>query len=217
MDLMVEERQLFSQGIQFIAGVDEVGRGCIAGPVFAAAVILPKQFDLPKLNDSKKISQALREKLHDLILQQALGVAVASIDVKEIDRINIFQASLKAMAKALIDLKQQPEMVLVDGKFSVPIDMPQRTLIKGDGRSASIAAASIIAKVTRDRFMAAQEKFHPGFSFSKHKGYGTAQHLKELQMNGVTPLHRQSFAPVRDQLALNKGVKSIVIGGSSPI
>lgn len=199
---MAEERQLFSQGIQFIAGVDEVGRGCIAGPVFAAAVILPSHFDLPKLNDSKKLTASLREKLHDKIYLQALSVAVASVPVEEIDRINIFQASLQAMALALRKLKQKPEMVLVDGKFSVPIDLPQRTLIKGDGRSASIAAASIVAKVTRDRFMSDQEAFHPGFSFSKHKGYGTAQHLRELKLNGVTPLHRQSFAPVRDQLGL---------------
>ncbi len=190
------ERSYFAQGLDTIAGVDEVGRGCLAGPVFAAAVILPCEFYLPGLNDSKKLSVKQRESLFEKIVVQALAYQVAWVDVAEIDQLNIFHASLKAMALALDHLKIKPQMVLVDGKFKIPYDMPQQTLVKGDSRSASIAAASIVAKVSRDRRAADWEKDYPGFSFSKHKGYGTAQHLRELKDHGPTPIHRKSFAPV---------------------
>lgn len=198
MDLYWYERKYFAQGYRAIAGVDEVGRGCLAGPVFAAAVILPKELVLPKLNDSKKLTPSLREKLNEQILRGAVSVNVARVSVQEIDQINIFHASLKAMKLALQGLKPIPDMVLVDGKFPLPIPTPQDPLVQGDGRAASIAAASIVAKVARDQFMVDREKEFPGFSFAKHKGYGTRQHLEELKANGPTILHRRSFAPVRD-------------------
>lgn len=202
MDLLEEERRAYTQGIQTIAGVDEVGRGCLAGPVYAAAVILPQEFELPKLNDSKKLSPAQREVLFEQIHQQAVAVEVAWVDVEEIDRINIFHAALKAMALALQQLQTHPQLVLVDGKFKVPVSLSQKTMVKGDARSASIAAASIVAKVSRDRFMGSQDKCFPGYNFSQHKGYGTAAHLKALGELGVSPLHRRSFAPVRERLEL---------------
>lgn len=198
-ELMKEERHWYAQGLTRLAGVDEVGRGCLAGPVYAAAVILPPTFDLPHLNDSKRLNPLQREVLFAKIQQQAIAWRVARVEVEEIDRINIFHASLKAMAIALNGLAVKPDRVLVDGNFAAPVDFPQSPLVKGDARSASIAAASIIAKVIRDRFMAQQEKLYPKFSFARHKGYGTARHLEELKVHGPTPLHRRSFAPVQDQ------------------
>jgi ribonuclease HII len=200
MDLLLEERSWYAKGVKAIAGVDEVGRGCLAGPVYAAAVILPPEFNLPQLNDSKKLTPAQREVLFVQIQRQAVAWRVAHVEVEEIDHINIFHASLKAMALALAGLSVRPERVLVDGTFTAPVDLPQTPLVKGDSRSASIAAASIIAKVTRDRFMAEQEKYYPKFSFGRHKGYGTPQHLEELKSHGPTPLHRRSFAPVQERL-----------------
>ncbi len=197
-DLHQEERQFFFQGYQWIAGVDEVGRGCLAGPVFAAAVILPRDCILPGLNDSKKLKASVRETLSEQILRQAVANHIAIVSVEEIDRINIFHASLKAMRLAIEGLSQSPDLVLIDGKFSVDISIPQKPLVGGDGRFASIAAASIIAKVARDRFMAEQERIFPDYGFAKHKGYGTAQHLRELRKHGPTPLHRRSFSPVRE-------------------
>lgn len=201
MELLQEEQQAWDQGLNFVAGVDEVGRGCLAGPVYAAAVILPREFDLPGLNDSKKLSAPQREVLSKQILDQALAVQIAWVDVVEIDRINIFHASLMAMAKALEKLNPVPQLVLVDGKFKAPVAFEQKTLIKGDARSASIAAASIVAKVARDHFMGEQDKVFPGYRFARHKGYGTAVHLKALQSLGPTPIHRLSFAPVKQAAA----------------
>lgn len=200
MDLLQEERKLYGRGFKWIAGVDEVGRGCLAGPVYAAAVILPQGFSLPKLKDSKKLTARQREKFNGEILKHAVASRVAWVSVEEIDRINIFHASLKAMRLALEGLLQKPEIVLVDGKFPVPLSVPQKTLVKGDARSASIAAASIVAKVARDRFMVEQEENFPCFAFSRHKGYGTEQHLRELRKNGPTNLHRRTFEPVRQTL-----------------
>lgn len=197
MDLCAVERSYYMQQLSHIAGVDEVGRGCLAGPVYAAAVILPKKFLLPGLNDSKKLTPLQRERLYDKIVDQAVAYEVAWIGVEEIDRLNIFHASMKAMALAMENLSPVPEMVLVDGKFRVPHLLPQHPLVKGDSRSATIAAASILAKVSRDRRACDWEREYPAFNFSKHKGYGTAQHLRELQENGPTPLHRRSFAPVQ--------------------
>jgi ribonuclease HII len=202
VDLMKEERHWYARGLTHLAGVDEVGRGCLAGPVYAAAVILPPNFDLPHLNDSKKLKSVQREVLSVQIQRQAIAWRVAKVEVEEIDRINIFRASLRAIALALEGLSVRPERVLVDGNFPAPVDLPQTTLVKGDQRSASIAAASIIAKVARDRFMAGLEKIYPKFSFGRHKGYGTAKHLEELKTHGPTPLHRRSFAPVHDQWGL---------------
>jgi len=146
----------------------------------------------------KKLTPKIREQLNEQILAHATAVHVAFVSVEEIDRINIFHASQKAMVLALAGLKENPDLVLVDGKFPLSIDRPQKALVGGDGRVASIAAASIVAKVARDHFMTEQEGSYPGFSFSRHKGYGTRQHFVELKENGPTPLHRRSFAPVRE-------------------
>jgi len=196
-DLYSEEKYFRSQGFLHLAGVDEVGRGCLAGPVFAAAVILPPELQIPELNDSKKLKPKQRESISEIIHREALALHIASIDSEEIDRINILHASLKAMAVALLALKIPPHLVLVDGNQKVPVDMQQKTLVGGDGRCASIAAASVIAKVARDRYMSEQESHFPNFSFSEHKGYGTAKHQEELKKHGPTPLHRRSFGPVQ--------------------
>lgn len=200
MDLWAVENSYYQKNLKNLAGVDEVGRGCLAGPVYAAAVILPQGLELPGLNDSKKLTVVQRERFFDQITQEALAYHVACVEVEEIDALNIFHASFKAMAAALSGLGQTPEMTLVDGKFKIPINLPQDCLVRGDSRSASIAAASILAKVSRDRQAFEWEGLYPNFSFSKHKGYGTPQHLKELREHGPTPLHRRSFAPVRECL-----------------
>ncbi len=213
LDLYSEENLFRSQGYSLLAGVDEVGRGCLAGPVFAGAVMLPAEIRIPHLNDSKKLTPKIREQVSDIILREALAFCISIVSVEEIDRINILRASLKAMQLAIQGLRLLPELVLVDGHQAVDLPMPQKNLVGGDGRCASIAAASVIAKVARDRFMSEQEKIFPAFCFSRHKGYGTAQHLKELEENGPTLLHRRSFTPVRELvLAFNKFDKSVQNG-----
>jgi ribonuclease HII len=180
-----------------IAGVDEAGRGPLAGPVVAAAVILPESCRLPHLNDSKQLSASQREALYVLIQRQALAIGVGIVDHAEIDRINIRQASFVAMRQALGLLTVAPKHVLVDG-FSIPSGPASQTgVIKGDGKSAHIAAASIIAKVTRDALMAEWDRKLPGYGFGRHKGYGTAQHLQALARLGPSLIHRLTFAPVR--------------------
>ena len=187
------EASLIASGFSCIAGVDEVGRGCLAGPVFAAACILSPDFDLPGLNDSKKLSPAKREQLFPLIQAQSLSYAIASVDVAEIDRINIFQASHKAMCLAVEQLTIQPQHLIIDGTFKIPHALPQLALPKADALSPSVAAASILAKVSRDRLMAELDQVYPGFGLAQHKGYGTAQHLTALRQLGETPIHRKSF------------------------
>ena len=199
-DLHAEEQPFYEEGFATLAGVDEVGRGCIAGPVFAAAVILPREFRLPELNDSKKLRPALRERLSEVILRESVASCIAMVSVEEVDRLNILWASMKAMRLAVEGLAVAPSLLLVDGNRVTDLPMPQRAIVAGDARCASIAAASVIAKVARDRWMAEREPEYPGFSFAKHKGYGTAQHLQELKRHGATPLHRRSFAPVQDYL-----------------
>ncbi|MCB1215568.1 MAG: ribonuclease HII [Deltaproteobacteria bacterium] len=202
MDWLAFEREFWNQGLELVAGVDEVGRGCLAGPVAAAAVILPLDFSLPGINDSKKLSAQQREELFPKIQEKALAHAVVFVSVEEIDRINILEASLKAMQQAVEKLSPKPQALLIDGKIALrKTKLPQRPLIQGDSRSASIAAASILAKVTRDRWMTSQEAHYPQFGFAKHKGYGTKQHREALSQYGITPLHRKTFAPVK-QLAL---------------
>jgi ribonuclease HII len=201
MNLYSEEIRLVSEEVSLIAGVDEVGRGCLAGPVFAAAVILPRDLKIPYLNDSKQLTPPLRDSLNEKITQQAIAFHVARVEADEIDRINILWASMKAMKLAVMGLKISPEYLLVDGNRMIESELPQLAIVSGDARCASIAAASIVAKVARDRFMTEQEQVFPQFSFSKHKGYGTAEHLQELARNGPTVLHRRSFAPVSQILS----------------
>lgn len=192
------EGELRSQGFSAIAGCDEVGRGCLAGPVVAAACILKPNTHLPDLADSKQLSPQQRERLFGLIQGEAIAWAIGSIAADTIDQINILQASLRAMEQAVSRLHVPPDILLIDGRFPTALAMPQQTLIRGDERIASIAAASILAKVTRDRWMQDFEKKHPEFSFSSHKGYGTPKHLEELRCFGPTPIHRRTFRGVTD-------------------
>ena len=195
-ELLLRERKLLQEGFAFIAGVDEAGRGPLAGPVVAAAVILPRSGELPGVFDSKQLSDARRRLLRDEILKIAeVGVGVA--DVQEIDSLNILRATHLAMRRAVAKLKKV-DFVLVDGLPVAGFSCPAENVIKGDAKSASIAAASIVAKVYRDEVMEELDGIYPGYGFASHKGYGTAVHLKALQELGVTPVHRRSFAPVRD-------------------
>lgn len=191
------EESLRSQGIELIAGVDEAGRGCLAGPVVAAAVILPKEAIISDLRDSKKLSERQRERLFDQINEHAVASATAVVDSQEIDRTNILRASLLAMKMAVDELKITPQFLLIDGPQMIEHHIPQRALIKGDDISINIAAASIIAKVFRDRMMRDLEPLYYPYKFSIHKGYGTALHLEELKRFGPTPIHRKTFRRVR--------------------
>lgn len=181
-----------------MAGVDEVGRGCLAGPVVAAAVILPVGCNIPGVNDSKKLTAKKREELLLHIEAVAISTAVGVVSSIEIDRINILQASLRAMVLALEALNSPIQHVLIDGREKLKIAYPQTSIIKGDSRSLTVAAASIVAKVTRDRMMVQLDDMHPGYSFAVHKGYGTKIHLEALRELGATSQHRKSFAPVRE-------------------
>src|SRR5258708_5413177 len=200
-----EELALFEQGYSFVAGLDEAGRGCLAGPVVAAAVIL--QLDdadvligLYGVRASKQITAQARERLYSVIMHHALAVSVGFGSVELIDQRNILQATKCAMRSALTQLSLSPHALLLDALLLHDIPLPQRSLIKGDARCLSIAAASIIAKVTRDRLMLELHEQYPHYGFDQHKGYGTPAHLAALREHGVTPIHRQSFAPVRELL-----------------
>jgi len=196
------EEMLRASGFCTIAGVDEAGRGPLAGPVVAAAVILPRDFSHPRLNDSKKLSEKVRATLFDELSATAgLASAVVEVGPKEIDNLNILRATHEAMRRAVAKLLPEPDHVLIDGLPVRPFAKPQTALVGGDGLSLSIAAASIFAKVTRDRLMLALDAQYPQYAFAKHKGYGTALHLTRLQEHGPCPAHRVSFAPVR-QLVL---------------
>ncbi len=194
------EYEAAQQGMEVVAGVDEAGRGPLAGPVVVAAVILPQGLFLPKLNDSKKLSAKVREELYQKIMDEAVSVGKAVIDEKIIDRINIYQATINGMYDAIFALQPQPQKVLID---AVPLDnlpMPSLSMIKGDAKSASIAAASIIAKVTRDHMMDEYDKKYPEYGFAQHKGYGTAQHVEAIRKYGPCPIHRCSFEPIRSMV-----------------
>ena len=185
------------------AGCDEAGRGCYAGPVFAAAVILPKEFHHPLLNDSKQVNEANRNTLRLIIEEQATAYAVAKVEVEEIDQINILKASFKAMHLAIDQLKQRPQLLLIDGnRFIKYKRTAHKTFVKGDGRFASIAAASILAKTYRDEYMFNLHQRFPHYNWEKNKGYGTPDHLAALRAHGPTPLHRKSFAPVSQMVLL---------------
>ncbi len=194
------EYEAQARGIELVAGVDEAGRGPLAGPVVVAAVILPIGLFLPKINDSKKLSAKVRDELYDLIMEKAIAVGKAVIDEKTIDRINIYQATINGMYDAIFSLAPQPEKVLIDAVPLERLPMPSLSMIKGDAKSASIAAASIIAKVTRDRLMDAYDKTYPMYGFAQHKGYGTAQHVAAIREYGPCPIHRVSFEPIRSML-----------------
>jgi len=190
--------ELYAQkrGYQYIAGIDEAGRGPLAGPVVSAAVILPSFFTCPGINDSKKLSEKKREKFFPLITQQAQAVGIGIADHTEIDQINILQASLLSMERAVQNLTPAPDFLLVDGKFTIDSHLPQQAIIKGDSRSISIAAASIIAKVTRDRIMKELHRTYPLYNFHRHKGYPTKAHKQAIIEHGPCPVHRRTFKGV---------------------
>ena len=194
--MLAYEKELYAQGIDLIAGVDEVGRGPLAGPVVAAAVILPKACKIPGLNDSKKIPKSKHKEIYEAVFQNAIAIGIGIKDNQVIDQVNIYEATKLAMMEAIGQLEPQPQHLLIDAmKLDLPI--PQTSIIKGDANSLSIAAASIVAKVTRDQMMEEFDKEYPGYDFAKNAGYGTANHLAGLDQLGVTPIHRRSFEPVK--------------------
>ena len=187
------EDTFFDQGLQVICGVDEAGRGPLAGPVCAAAVILPKHLEIPGLTDSKKLSDKRRRELFPEILRQAIAYGIGFASEKEIDEINILQATFLAMERALAQLPITPELALIDGNRERDFGLPAKTVIKGDSLSANIAAASILAKVSRDDLMLEMAREYPQYGFEIHKGYGTKAHYDALRMYGPCPIHRRSF------------------------
>ncbi len=191
------ETELYNNGINFIAGIDEVGRGPLVGPVVTAAVILPKDFYDVRINDSKKLTEKKRELLYDVIMENALSVGIGMSSPEVIDEINILNATKKAMIEAINNLSIKPEHLLIDA-VKLDIDIPQTSIIKGDAKSESIAAASIIAKVTRDRMMVELDKKYPMYDFKHNKGYGTKKHIEALYEYGPISEHRKSFAPVSE-------------------
>ncbi|MBF1715907.1 MAG: ribonuclease HII [Streptococcus parasanguinis] len=194
--MLAYEKELYAQGIDLIAGVDEVGRGPLAGPVVAAAVILPKACKIPGLNDSKKIPKSKHKEIYEAVLQNAISIGIGVKDNQVIDQVNIYEATKLAMMEAIGQLEPQPQHLLIDAmKLDLPI--PQTSIIKGDANSLSIAAASIVAKVTRDQMMEEFDREYPGYDFAQNAGYGTAKHLAGLDKLGVTPIHRRSFEPIK--------------------
>lgn len=187
------EHACYDEGYSLICGVDEAGRGPLAGPVCAAAVILPRDLEIEGLNDSKKLTEKRREALYDIIVEKAVAYGIAFASEKEIDEINILQATFLAMQRAVERLSVCPDMVLVDGNREPELNLPVKTIVKGDSLSANIAAASILAKVTRDRLMLEQDKIYPEYGFALHKGYGTKAHYAALREHGACPIHRQTF------------------------
>ncbi|MBR0120184.1 MAG: ribonuclease HII [Clostridia bacterium] len=187
------EKQAFADGYSVICGVDEAGRGPLAGPVYAAAVILPPECAIEGLDDSKKISEKKREALFDIIIEKAVAYCVASANVDEIEKFNILNATFIAMRRAVDGLKIRPDLALVDGNRAPSLECDVRTIVKGDSKSASISAASILAKVSRDRYMLELDKKVPQYCFAKHKGYGTKLHYEKIREFGVSEYHRPSF------------------------
>ena len=202
--MLKDKLLLFLQDGRLEAGCDEAGRGCLAGPVFAAAVILPADFENDQLNDSKKLTEKQRYALRPIIESQALAFAVGKVDNQEIDRINILNASFLAMHRAIEQLKLKPEHLLIDGnRFKTYTDIPHTCIIKGDGKYMSIAAASILAKTYRDDYMDLLHQEFPQYNWQKNKGYPTLHHRKLVREIGITPYHRLTFANLGDQLRLN--------------
>ena len=194
--MLAYEKELYAQGIDLIAGVDEVGRGPLAGPVVAAAVILQKACKIPGLNDSKKIPKSKHKEIYEAVLQNAIAIGIGIKDNHVIDQVNIYEATKLAMMEAIGQLEPQPQHLLIDAmRLDLPIS--QTSIIKGDANSLSIAAASIVAKVTRDQMMEEFDREYPGYDFAQNAGYGTAKHLAGLDKLGVTPIHRRSFEPIK--------------------
>ncbi len=200
--LFAVRRRLFDGGARSVAGIDEVGVGPLAGPVVAAAVILPDHVDLPRLDDSKKLSRQTREELDLAIREQAMAVGIGEATAQEIDRINILQATLQAMRRAVAALGRAPDYLLVDARTIPDVAVAQTALVRGDSLDGSIAAASIVAKVHRDALMRRFEDEHPGYGFSRHVGYGTPEHMAALRSLGPSPIHRRSFQPVAEAALL---------------
>ena len=192
-DMWLIEKKYFDQGFRYVCGVDEAGRGPLAGPVCAAAVILPAGIEIPGLDDSKKLSDKRRRELFPIIQKEALAYGIAFADEKEIDSINILQATFLAMERAISQLSIKPDIALIDGNRKKDFGISVETVVHGDSLSASIAAASVLAKVTRDDYMLAMAEKHPGYGFEVHKGYGTKAHYGALQEKGPCPIHRMTF------------------------
>ena len=194
-EMLFYENDLFNSGINYIAGIDEVGRGPLVGPVVAAAVILPKKFYDERINDSKKLSEKMRNELYEIIFANAVSVGIGVVSNERIDKINIYEATKEAMREAVSNLGVKPEYLLVDA-MKLDIDIPSLSIIKGDSKSQSIAAASIVAKVTRDKMMYELDKKYPMYDFANNKGYGTKKHIEAIQKYGIICEHRKSFKPV---------------------
>ncbi len=202
-DLYQYERELLNKNITLIAGVDEVGRGPLVGPVVTAAVILPVNYKLDGLTDSKKLSEKKREKFYDIIMHDAVSIGIGMKDNDVIDKVNIYEATKLAMMEAINNLNIKPEHVLIDA-MPLEIDIPHTSIIKGDAKSLSIAAASVIAKVTRDRMMLDLDKKFPMYNYKKNKGYPTKEHVDAINKYGINNLYRKTYGPVKDYLEKNK-------------
>ena len=199
-DLWAFEKKARDMGRQFVAGIDEAGRGPLAGPVVSAAVILPESADLPGIDDSKRLTPAKRSRLYDRLYTIARAIGIGVVDTSEIDRVNILQATLRSMAMAVANLQPRPDHLLIDGIFTIASGLPQQAIKKGDSLSISIAAASIVAKITRDRIMTQVDTLFPEFGFCRHKGYPTQTHREAIMRHGCCPIHRRTFKGVREYL-----------------
>ena len=197
--MLCYEKDFYAQGIKWIAGIDEVGRGPLAGPVVAAAVILPKNCKIKGLNDSKKIPKKKHKEIYQEVLKQAVAIGIGIKDNQVIDEVNIYEATKLAMIEAVGNLKITPQHLLIDA-MKLDLQIPQTSIIKGDAHSLSIAAASIVAKVTRDRMMTDYDLTYPGYDFAHNVGYGTQHHLEGLKRKGITPIHRTTFEPIKSML-----------------
>lgn len=202
MDMLKYEHELNEQGIKLIAGVDEVGRGPLCGPVVTCACILPEDYHLDGLNDSKKVSEKKREKLYEILIEDAISYSIGISSPKRIDEINILEATKEAMISAINNLSVKPEHVLIDA-VKLNLDVPSTSIIKGDANSSSIAAASIIAKVTRDRMMYELDKEYPEYGYASHKGYPTKKHIEAVKQYGVKDFYRMTFTPINELIKDN--------------
>ena len=210
-DLLRYEKELYESGYNFICGTDEAGRGPLAGPVVAAAVILPKNYTLEGLNDSKKLTEKKREKFFPIIKKDAISYGIGIVDAKTIDEINIYEASRLAMKNAIWDMKVKPEYVLTDAMPIHDLDVPVKTIIHGDALSLTIAAASVLAKVTRDHIMLELDQKYPEYEFAKHKGYPTKRHLELVKKYGPNKEYRFTYKPIRDLIMEGEGNEEVPI------